>query len=129
MYKKLIKPLLFLLPPEKAHRFTISIFRVLLSVPILKNWIEHFFTVRSDQLKRTLFGLNFENPVGLAAGFDKDGKYIKSMSVLGFGFLELGTVTPQPQIGNPQPRLFRLPGDTALINRMGFNNEGVDALV
>ena len=73
-------------------------------------------------------GLKFPNPVGLAAGFDKDGKYFKAMSSLGFGFIELGTVTPKPQAGNPQPRLFRLPGDEALINRMGFNNDGVEAL-
>ena len=74
-------------------------------------------------------GLKFENPVGLAAGFDKDGKYYRQMAALGFGFIEIGTVTPKPQGGNPQPRLFRLPKDKALINRMGFNNEGVDAMV
>ncbi|MEL7123830.1 MAG: quinone-dependent dihydroorotate dehydrogenase, partial [Bacteroidota bacterium] len=80
-------------------------------------------------LKRDFAGLSFKNPVGLAAGFDKDGAYLDLMPYLGFGFLELGTVTPKPQVGNPQPRLFRLPEDNALINRMGFNNKGVDALV
>lgn len=80
-------------------------------------------------MHRTVFGLDFLNPVGLAAGFDKDGKHYRAMETLGFGFLELGTVTPLPQVGNPLPRLFRLPADQALINRMGFNNEGVDALV
>ena len=120
---------MFLLPPERAHRFTISVFRIFLSIPILKNWIRNWFTLNDKSLERELFGLSFQNPVGLAAGFDKDGKYLKSMSALGFGFLELGTVTPKPQTGNPRPRLFRLPKDIALINRMGFNNEGVDALV
>jgi dihydroorotate dehydrogenase len=85
--------------------------------------------VKDKRLERNLFGLKFENPVGLAAGFDKDGKYFRTMSKLGFGFIELGTVTPKPQIGNPQPRLFRLKEDEAIINRMGFNNEGVGALV
>lgn len=84
---------------------------------------------KGDHLSRELFGLTFKNPVGLAAGFDKDGKHYEAMSHLGFGFIEIGTVTPKPQIGNPQPRLFRLPKDEALINRMGFNNEGVEALV
>ena len=85
--------------------------------------------LKDYRLKREVFGLTFENPVGLAAGFDKDGKYFRAMSSMGFGFLELGTVTPKPQDGNPQPRLFRLPQDEAIINRMGFNNEGVHALV
>jgi len=84
--------------------------------------------LKDERLHREVFGLKFENPVGLAAGFDKDGKYYKAMSSMGFGFLELGTVTPQPQVGNPQPRLFRLPQDEGIINRMGFNNEGVHAL-
>ena len=85
--------------------------------------------VKDDRLKRELFGLTFPNPIGLAAGFDKDGKYFHDIAALGFGFLELGTVTPLPQDGNPQPRLFRLPKDEGIINRMGFNNEGVHALV
>ncbi len=88
-----------------------------------------FYRVQHPSLKRELFGLTFENPVGLAAGFDKDGKYFKTMAALGFGFVEVGTVTPKGQIGNPQPRLFRLPQDDALINRMGFNNDGVEDLV
>ncbi len=84
---------------------------------------------KEESLKRELFGLEFPNPVGLAAGFDKDGKHFRAMSNLGFGFIEIGTVTPKPQIGNPQPRLFRLPKDKGLINRMGFNNEGLEAMV
>lgn len=86
------------------------------------------FYYRSDSLKRNVFGLQFKNPVGLAAGFDKDGRYIKALSCLGFGFIEVGTVTPKPQDGNPKPRLFRLKKSGALINRMGFNNGGCDAL-
>lgn len=85
--------------------------------------------LKDDRLKREVFGLTFQNPVGLAAGFDKDGKSYHAMSSMGFGFVELGTVTPQPQSGNPQPRLFRLQKDEGIINRMGFNNEGVHALV
>jgi dihydroorotate dehydrogenase len=87
------------------------------------------FSVKDSRLEREVFGLKFPNPVGLAAGFDKDGKHFRAMSALGFGFIEVGTVTPKGQEGNPQPRLFRLPADEALINRMGFNNEGVTALV
>ncbi|MEL7264806.1 MAG: quinone-dependent dihydroorotate dehydrogenase, partial [Planctomycetota bacterium] len=87
------------------------------------------FRVEDAKLQRSIFGIPFANPVGLAAGFDKDGRYYQNMSSLGFGFIELGTVTPKPQSGNPRPRLFRLSRDRALINRMGFNNDGVDALV
>jgi dihydroorotate dehydrogenase len=91
--------------------------------------LRNFFTVKNKQLHRHFLGLHFENPVGLAAGFDKDGKYLHTMSALGFGFIEVGTVTPKGQEGNPQPRLFRLPKDKGLINRMGFNNDGVEMLV
>ncbi len=90
--------------------------------------MRRLFEVKDKRLERQVFGLTFPNPVGLAAGFDKDGKHYEAMSALGFGFIEIGTVTPLGQPGNPQPRLFRLPADEALINRMGFNNEGVDAL-
>ncbi len=129
MYHLLIKPLLFLLTPETAHQFTVRSFSFLLAVPLLGNWLRNHFTVKQPGLQRQFLGLTFVNPVGLAAGFDKDGKYFRTMSALGFGFIEVGTVTPHPQSGNPQPRLFRLPTDNALINRMGFNNDGVDALV
>jgi dihydroorotate dehydrogenase len=84
---------------------------------------------RVENVQTKLFGLTFQNPVGLAAGFDKDARYIKALSLLGFGFIEIGTVTPKPQMGNPKPRLFRLPKSNAIINRMGFNNEGVDVMV
>lgn len=128
MYQ-LIKPLLFLFSPEKAHHLTVRLFSILLAIPILSSLVRSFYSVKDKRLEREVFGLKFPNPVGLAAGFDKDGKHFKTMSALGFGFIEIGTVTPKGQIGNPQPRLFRLPNDRALINRMGFNNEGVEALV
>lgn len=100
-----------------------------MNIPILNGIIKSFYRFENHSLHKEVFGLKFTNPVGLAAGFDKDGQYIRSFPALGFGFYEIGTVTPRPQEGNPKPRLFRLPKDEALINRMGFNNEGVDALV
>lgn len=114
--------------PEKAHDFTVKGLAATLATPGVGAAFRSTYQLEDPKLERTLFGLPFPNPVGLAAGFDKDGKYYKNMASLGFGFLELGTVTPLPQGGNPQPRLFRLPQDKALINRMGFNNEGVEAL-
>lgn len=129
VYKILIKPFLFLFPAEKAHHLTIFLLKSVLAIPIISHLFKWNFAVNDDRLKRKVFGLEFNNPVGLAAGFDKDGKCFKAMSSLGFGFIEVGTVTPKAQDGNPQPRLFRLPQDEALINRMGFNNAGMDALV
>ena len=129
LYKLLLNPLFFLYSPEKAHHLALSLFRFALKIPILNAVLKSVYNYKHSSLKRDFIGLNFKNPVGLAAGFDKDGVYLDLMPHLGFGFLELGTVTPKPQVGNPQPRLFRLPKDNALINRMGFNNRGVDALV
>ena len=129
MYKLLLKPFFFSFQPEKAHHLTMSMFRFLLSLPIVNSLYKSSLKVEAKSLEREFFGLKFKNPVGLAAGFDKDGKYFRDIAALGFGFLELGTVTPLPQGGNPQPRLFRVPQDEGLINRMGFNNDGVDALV
>ena len=129
IYKSFIKPIAFKYTPERAHYLTVSSFRKVLSIPLLNNIIKGRFKLNDDKLSKEIFGLNFPNPIGLAAGFDKDGKYYDVMSHLGFGFIEIGTVTPLPQDGNPQPRLFRLPSDQGLINRMGFNNEGVDAMV
>jgi dihydroorotate dehydrogenase len=106
-----------------------QLFRLSLSLPFGKKIFKSLYTLEDKKLQRTLFGLNFDNPVGLAAGFDKDGRYFKDLENLGFGFIEIGTVTPKPQDGNPKPRLFRLKEDAALINRMGFNNEGLDAFV
>lgn len=129
LYKILLKPLLFLFPPERAHHLTVFLLKMALAIPGIGQLFRAIFSVKNSGLQKEIFGLKFENPVGLAAGFDKDGKHFRTMAALGFGFIEIGTVTPKPQPGNPQPRLFRLPKDRALINRMGFNNEGVDALV
>lgn len=128
MYQ-LLKPLLFSMDPEKAHHFTVKLFKTALAMPFGKWIFGKAYNYQHKDLGKTVFGLQFKNPVGLAAGFDKDGKYYKEMASLGFGFIEIGTVTPLPQGGNPQPRLFRLQKDEALINRMGFNNDGVDAMV
>jgi len=129
LYKVLLKPILFALSPEKAHHLTTSLFSTILSIPLLGAIVRKWYSYEHPSLEKVVLGIKFPNPVGLAAGFDKDGKYYKSMSALGFGFIEIGTVTPLGQDGNPQPRLFRLPQDSGLINRMGFNNEGVDAMV
>jgi dihydroorotate dehydrogenase len=128
VYKTLLKPLFFLLPPERAHQLTLFLLKLVLAVPGVGFLFRRQYDVRDARLERELFGLTFPNPVGLAAGFDKDGRHYRAMAALGFGFVEVGTVTPRPQAGNPKPRLFRLPQDGALINRMGFNNEGVQAL-
>lgn len=114
---------------EKAHHLTVRLLKITLSIPIVNFLFKKSMELKDDRLKREVFGLTFQNPVGLAAGFDKDGKSYHAMSSMGFGFIELGTVTPQPQDGNPQPRLFRVKQDEGIINRMGFNNEGVHALV
>ena len=129
MYKWLIRPWLFLVDPEKIHHFVFKILKLQSSVPGALPMLEKIFGIHHPDLTRKLFGLTFENPVGLAAGFDKDAKLIDELASLGFGFIEIGTVTPLPQGGNEKPRLFRLPEDQALINRMGFNNEGVSAAV
>lgn len=128
MYK-IFKPFLFLLSPEKAHHFTTGLLSAACLFPGMKGLLQAIFRVNDPGLSKKVAGLTFKNPVGLAAGFDKDAKYIEQMGVLGFGFIEIGTVTPKPQSGNPKPRLFRLPKDKALINRMGFNNDGVEAAV
>ena len=128
MYK-ILKPILFLLPPEKAHHFTTRMLGIVLSLPFGRAFINSLFNFRHQKLEKHLFGLKFKNPVGLAAGFDKNAELIDNFSHLGFGFIEIGTLTPEPQPGNPAPRLFRLPEDQALINRMGFNNEGVASAI
>lgn len=129
MYKSILKPLFFLFAPERAHHLTLALLKMTLGIPLIGAAFRSFYRIQDPRLEREVFGLRFPNPVGLAAGFDKDGKHFRAMSALGFGFIEVGTVTPKPQDGNPQPRLFRLPEDEALINRMGFNNEGVKSLV
>ncbi|MDO8310714.1 MAG: dihydroorotate dehydrogenase (quinone), partial [Sideroxyarcus sp.] len=120
----LLRPALFALDPETAHHLTLDSLKTahcLGTLPLLVK--------RPADDPRTVMGLTFPNPVGLAAGLDKNGAYINALAALGFGFIEIGTVTPRPQPGNPRPRMFRLPDAQAIINRMGFNNEGVDALV
>ncbi len=129
MYKQLFKPILFNKDPEEAHHSTFRLIKRVFNWPIVGRLIEKNFAFESKRLERKLFGLNFKNPLGLAAGFDKDALLIDEMAKLGFGFIEIGTLTPKPQEGNPKPRLFRLPEDESLINRMGFNNGGVDAAV
>ena len=129
MYKLLIRPLLFLIPPEKAHHFTFNLVGFLFKLPGVKWVMKKIYCVDNQLLEVNLFGLNFKNPVGLAAGFDKDAKLFNELSAFGFGFIEVGTLTPKPQAGNPKPRLFRLPQDQSLINRMGFNNSGVEAAI
>ncbi|MCB0703951.1 MAG: quinone-dependent dihydroorotate dehydrogenase [Saprospiraceae bacterium] len=128
MYKYILKPIFFRLSAERAHHLTIRLLRFALAIPGMGWLFKKMYRVQHPSLEREVFGLRFANPVGLAAGFDKDGKHYDAMSALGFGFIEIGTVTPLPQDGNPKPRLFRLPADEALINRMGFNNEGVEAM-
>ena len=129
LYKLVVKKILFLLKPEKAHHLTLFSFGLLLKIPGAKYLLEKRFNKPTPNLQQTFWGITFPNPIGLAAGFDKDGRHFEKLAHLGFGFIEIGTVTPLPQNGNPRPRLFRLPNDEALINRMGFNNDGVDALV
>lgn len=125
MYKFLVRPFLFLFDPEAIHHFTFQCIRLAGLLPGAKSIIRSLFTYEHPSLERKILGLTFKNPVGLAAGFDKDAKLIDELACFGFGFIEIGTLTPKPQTGNDRPRLFRLPGDQALINRMGFNNEGV----
>ncbi len=128
MYKLLIRPLLFLIDPERVHHLSFTFLKLILGFKPLARLIGTFFTYQHPSLERELFGLHFKNPVGLAAGFDKDAKLVDKWGYLGFGFVEVGTVTPRPQAGNPKKRLFRLPKDKALINRMGFNNGGVEVV-
>jgi dihydroorotate dehydrogenase len=124
-YKHIIRPILFKIDPEKIHHLVYSALKTGLAIPGVKSIVRSCHSVNDDRLKRTVLGIEFPNPVGLAAGFDKDAGLFEELSCLGFGFIEVGTVTPLPQPGNDKPRMFRLPEDSALINRMGFNNEGV----
>ena len=125
MYKLIIRPILFCFDPEKVHYFTFSLIRFLCKIPGISAIFRSMYLIEDKRLERKLFGLTFKNPVGLAAGFDKDAKLYNELSNFGFGFIEIGTLTPKPQDGNPKKRLFRLKADKAIINRMGFNNGGV----
>ncbi len=125
MYK-LVKPLLFSLEAESAHHIVSGGLKSFCKLWGGKRLLESIYGFNHPNLEREVFGLKFRNPIGLAAGFDKNAEYVEEMGALGFGFIEIGTVTPRPQPGNDKPRLFRLVADEALINRMGFNNQGVD---
>lgn len=128
MYKFLIRPILFLFDPEAVHHFTFKLIQIMHRMGF-GGFIKKCYAVKDESLEREVFGLRFPNPVGLAAGFDKDAKLYQELSNFGFGFIEIGTLTPKPQPGNPKKRLFRLKGDQAIINRMGFNNGGVEDAV
>src|SRR6478609_3168890 len=125
MYKFLIRPLLFLVDPERIHHVIFNLLKFQGNIPVVNKISGLLFKSETRKLGKELFGLHFKNPVGLAAGFDKDARLIDELAAFDFGFIEIGTLTPKPQPGNDKPRLFRLPEDQALINRMGFNNKGV----
>ena len=129
MYKSIIRPLLFLFDPEKVHQFTFRWLKFVNKIPFVPALLRVRYRLKDKCLEREIFGIKFPNPVGLAAGLDKNAELFSELSSLGFGFIEIGTVTPKPQPGNPPKRLFRLVEDEGIINRMGFNNEGVEAIV
>lgn len=126
MYQLFIKPLLFSMQPERAHYVATAWLKFFSSIPGIPALIRSLYDYNHPKLERKVFGLTFKNPVGLAAGFDKDARWYNELAHLGFGFIEIGTLTPKAQIGNPQPRLFRITEDHGLINRMGFNNLGAE---
>lgn len=128
MYKSFIRPIFFRVDPERIHHFTFSALKFAFKIPGISLFVKSSLKKEDKRLERTVFGLTFKNPVGLGAGLDKDAIAIDELSNLGFGFIEIGTVTPKPQSGNEKPRLFRLKRDHALINRMGFNNSGAKAV-
>ena len=129
MYRYLIKPILFLGDPEWIHYFVFSLIRWIHKIPGVSFLVRAIYQMHHPKLEKELFGIRFKNPVGLAAGFDKDAKLYRELANFGFGFIEIGTLTPKAQPGNPKKRLFRLPQEKALINRMGFNNQGVSAAI
>ncbi|WP_452222487.1 quinone-dependent dihydroorotate dehydrogenase [Lacinutrix salivirga] len=129
MYKLLLRPLFFLFDPEKIHHFTFSLIKFTSKIPGIPSLFRSIYVVEDERLTRKIFGLTFKNPVGLAAGFDKNAVLYNELENFGFGFIEIGTVTPKAQEGNPKQRLFRLKEDQGIINRMGFNNEGLEAAI
>ena len=128
MYKQ-FKNILFQLQPEEAHHFVTRNLKNYAAFPGVGKLLDKFYQYNQPSLEREVFGIKFKNPIGLAAGFDKNAEYIEELNHFGFGFIEIGTVTPKPQPGNDAPRMFRLVEDEAIINRMGFNNKGVDFAV
>ena len=129
MYKLFIRRFLFLFDPEKIHYFTFSLIRFLCKVPFFSAIFRAMYFIEDKRLERNLFGITFKNPVGLAAGFDKNAVLYNELANFGFGFIEIGTVTPKGQEGNPKKRLFRLKDDQGIINRMGFNNDGLETAI
>jgi dihydroorotate dehydrogenase len=129
VYKLTIRPFLFLFDPEKVHYFTFSLIRILCKIPFVPSIFRNLYQFNDKKLERNLFGLHFRSPVGLAAGFDKNAVLYNELANFGFGFIEIGTITPKGQAGNPKKRLFRLKDDEGIINRMGFNNAGVEASI
>jgi dihydroorotate dehydrogenase len=128
MYK-ILRSILFLFDPEKIHYFTASSLHFILKIPFIRWFWKKRYVLEDPNLETTVFGLRFKNPVGLAAGFDKNASMYNDLAACGFGFIEIGTVTPKAQPGNDKPRLFRLKKDKAIINRMGFNNGGLETAV
>jgi len=129
MYKVLLRPLFFLFDPEKIHHFTFSLIKISSKIPGITALFRNLYAIEDKKLERNVLGLTFKNPVGLAAGFDKNAVLFNELSNFGFGFIEIGTVTPKAQVGNPKKRLFRLQADKGIINRMGFNNEGLESAI
>lgn len=129
MYHSIIRPILFLIDPEKAHHLVFFLVRILCRVPLGAFILRKMYLVEDKRLERSLFGITFKNPVGLAAGFDKNAILYNDLANFGFGFIEIGTVTPLAQKGNPKKRLFRLKDDRGIINRMGFNNRGLESAI
>lgn len=129
MYKQFLRPFFFRYEAEQAHQLVFNLLKKSFRFPLIPTLFRLRYQYEHPNLEKELFGLKFKNPIGLAAGFDKNAELIDPLASLGFGFIEIGTLTPKAQAGNPKPRLFRLPQDQALINRMGFNNEGVEAAI
>lgn len=129
MYKAVIRPIFFLFDPEKIHYFTFSLIKIVCKIPFVSSLFRKLYLIEDKRLEKILFGITFKNPVGLAAGFDKNAVLYNELANFGFGFIEIGTITPKAQIGNPKKRLFRLKDDQGIINRMGFNNDGIEAAI
>lgn len=129
MYRLIIKPIFFLFEPETIHHIVFKLIKFFCRIPGVPALLKSYYVINDERLERKIFGITFPNPVGLAAGFDKDAKLFDELGYFGFGFIEIGTLTPKAQPGNEKPRMFRLPQDEALINRMGFNNGGVSEAV
>ena len=129
MYKRLIRPILFVFDPELIHHVSFFLIKVFMKIPGMSYLSRKLFFIKSKSLEKEIFGIKFPNPVGLAAGFDKNAELFHELSNFGFGFIEIGTVTPKPQPGNKKKRVFRLNDDSSLINRLGFNNKGIDYVI